>query len=56
MAANAPRIPNDIAKLLVDPAPYADGRIHAAHDWLRANMPLGLAEVDGFDPFWTVTR
>lgn len=50
------RIPDDIAQLLIDPAAHADGRIHEGHAWLRANMPLGVAEVDGYDPFVAVTR
>lgn len=52
----APRVPNDIARLLVDLPAHADEQIHDAHAWLRANMPLGIAEVEGYDPFWTVTR
>lgn len=50
------RIPPSLAAQLVDPAVYADDRLHQAYSWLRANQPLGLAEVDGFRPFWVVTR
>jgi hypothetical protein len=50
------RIPAAIAETLVDPRAYADGRIHQSYAWLRANNPLGVAEVEGFDPFWVVTR
>lgn len=50
------RVPKDHASILTDPQAYADGRIYDTYSWLRANMPLGLAEVDGFDPFWVVTR
>ncbi|MDR3512827.1 MAG: cytochrome P450 [Caulobacteraceae bacterium] len=49
-------IPADIAHALVDPTAYASERIHEAYAWLRANNPLGLAKVEGFDPFWVVTR
>ncbi|CAL80716.1 Putative Cytochrome P450 family protein [Bradyrhizobium sp. ORS 278] len=49
-------IPADIAVTLVDPACYADHRIHDAYRWLRANNPLGRAELETFDPFWVVTR
>ena len=49
-------IPDDIAAVLVDPAAYADGRIYPAYRWLRAHNPLGIAEAEGFDPFWVVTR
>ena len=50
------RIPAHIAQTLVDPSAYAGDRIHETYRWLRANNPLGFAEIDGFDPFWVVTR
>ncbi len=50
------RIPADIAQTLVDPRAYADERLHRSYAWLRANNPLGRAEVEGFDPFWVVTK
>jgi len=50
------KIPSDVAETLVDPRAYADGRIHQSYAWLRANMPLAVAEPEGFDPFWVVTR
>lgn len=49
-------IPEAIAATLVDPAAYADDRIHDAYRWLRANNPLGIAQPPGYDPFWVVTR
>ncbi len=49
-------IPADIAATLVDPAAYADDRIHQSYRWLRANNPLGIARPEKFDPFWVVTR
>ena len=49
-------IPADIAAALVDPHAYADDRIHQTYAWLRANNPLGVARVEGVDPFWVVTR
>jgi hypothetical protein len=49
-------IPNHIAETLVSPAAYASNEIFDAYRWLRANNPLGVAEVDGFDPFWVVTK
>lgn len=49
-------IPHETAATLVDPACYADHRIHEAYRWLRANNPLGRAQPEGFDPFWVVTR
>lgn len=50
------RIPDEHARALVDPKAYADGRVHAAHSWLRANNPVGWADVEGFDPFWVITK
>ena len=49
-------IPADIAATLVNPAAYADHRIHDSYRWLRANNPLGVARPEGFDPFWVVTK
>jgi cytochrome P450 len=56
MTAADHRIPKDVAEMLVLPAAYADGRIQETYAWLRANEPLGVAEVEGVDPFWVVTR
>ena len=50
------RIPDEWARNLVDPAAYADERLHETYTWLRANQPLGWAELEGFDPFWVVTK
>lgn len=52
----AQTIPPDIAITLVDPKSYADHTIHDSYKWLRANNPLGRAEVEGYDPFWVVTK
>jgi cytochrome P450 len=49
-------IPPDIAATLVNPAAYADQRLHESYRWLRANNPLGVARTDKFDPFWVVTK
>ena len=49
-------MPKSIAETLVDPRCYADRRIHDAYTWLRNNNPLGIAEPEGYDPFWTVTK
>ncbi|MFM8376155.1 MAG: hypothetical protein ACKN9P_08910, partial [Phenylobacterium sp.] len=56
MARDDVRIPDEYAQTLVDPVAYADGRVFGTYDWLRANQPLGRAEVTGVDPFWVVTR
>ena len=49
-------IPSEIAATLVDPAAYADHRLHDSYRWLRANNPLGIARPENFDPFWVVTK
>jgi len=50
-------IPPDVASTVVDPKAYADGRrIDEAFTWLRREAPLAQAHVEGFDPFWVVTR
>ncbi len=56
MAASQQRIPDAHAANLVDPAAYADGRIHETYAWLRANNPFGRAEIEGFEPFWVATK
>ncbi|MEW5685922.1 MAG: cytochrome P450 [Pseudomonadota bacterium] len=50
------RIPQEHASHLVDPAAYADHRIHDTYRWLRKNEPFGVAQVDGVDPFWVATK
>ena len=52
-----PTLPAEIAAALVDPKAYGawDG-LHEKFAWARANMPLAIAENEGFDPFWAVTR
>src|ERR1700761_8175145 len=52
----AERIPDEIAVTLVDPKAFGSGKIHDSYTWLRANNPLGRAEVEGYDPFWVVTK
>lgn len=53
---HAARIPDDIASVLVTPAAYATDALYDAYRWLRANNPFGVAEVEGFDPFWVATK
>lgn len=52
-----PTLPSEIAAALVDPKAYGewDG-LHEKFRWARANMPLGIAENERFNPFWAVTR
>lgn len=50
-------ISTDVANTIVDPKAYADGdRIDQAFAQLRREAPLAVAQPDGFDPFWVVTR
>ncbi len=50
-------IPKDIARAVIAPSAYAeDASVHDAFRWLRANNPLGLAELDGIYPFWVVSK
>jgi len=49
-------IPHDLAAKLVHPATYATEDLFNTYRWLRANNPLGIAEVEGYDPFWVVTK
>jgi cytochrome P450 len=52
-----PTAPQEIVSTVVDPKAHADpARLHAAFAWLRANDPLALAELPGFDPFRLVTK
>lgn len=54
---NRPRVPKDIANAAILPTSYADeAAVHSAFSWLRANVPLGLAEADGYDPVWFVSK
>ncbi|WP_334161030.1 cytochrome P450 [Phenylobacterium sp.] len=50
-------IPKDLAETIVDPRAYQDRRrSDEAFTRLRAEAPLAVAQPDGFDPFWVVTR
>ncbi|AEG51515.1 Linalool 8-monooxygenase [Sphingobium chlorophenolicum L-1] len=52
-----PVLPAEVAASVIDPVAY--GRWDPLHEqlaWARANAPLAVAENDGYDPFWLVTR
>jgi cytochrome P450 len=49
-------IPRDLAEKLVQSATYATGELFDVYRWLRSNNPLGMAQIEGFDPFWVVTK
>lgn len=52
-----PMLPADVAAALVDPKAYGQwDSLHEKFTWARANMPLGVATNDKYDPFWAVTR
>ena len=54
--SGADRIPDEIAFQAINPQAYADDSVHDAFRWLRANQPLGRAELEGVEPFWLVTK
>ena len=53
----AEEIPQRLGRLIASPKAYAKQKtLLAGLRWLRANLPLGRVETEGFDPFWVVTR
>lgn len=51
------KIDRAIANIIVDPKAYANpARIDGAFSELRRDAPFALAEPDGYDPFWVVTK
>jgi cytochrome P450 len=51
------KIPHDIAETIVDPKAYAaETPVQEAFTRLRRDMPLAVAEPEGVDPFWVVTK
>ncbi|MGY3453957.1 cytochrome P450 [Bradyrhizobium sp. USDA 4353] len=50
-------VPRRLGSLIVSPRAYARQKtLLSGLRWLRTHNPIGLVEVDGFDPFWIVTR
>src|ERR1700741_2957987 len=49
-------VPPDLARAIVDPTAYADGRAEADFTRLRRKAPLAQVRAEGYDPFWAVTR
>lgn len=50
-------ISKEFSNALVDPRAYAEGtRLDEIFKTLRETNPLGLAQPDGYDAFWAVTR
>src|SRR6266571_3022455 len=51
------KVPERLGRLIVLPKAYAkQNSLLAGFRWLRANLPLGRVEIEGFDPFWVVTK
>lgn len=57
-AGTSTRIPDEIAQAVVLPQSYGDEQhvTYPAFAWLRENMPVGQAFVDGYDPLWLITK
>jgi cytochrome P450 len=57
-ASQGTRIPDDIAKAAVLPESYGDEAniTYPAFRWLRNNMPVGQAFIEGYDPLWLITK
>ena len=50
-------LPTDLAQSIIDPRSYARREIaDEAFRKIRAEAPLDVAELEGFDPFWVVSR
>jgi alpha-terpineol hydroxylase len=52
------RVPDEIAEAVIRPESYVrlEDIVLPACAWLRANLPIGKADVDGWDPVWLVAR
>jgi alpha-terpineol hydroxylase len=54
-----PTVPDDIARAVILPESYGrplEEAVIPAGEWLRNNMPVGLAHVEGYDPVWLVSK
>jgi len=57
MANESNRVSAELGRLLLSPRAYAEQtELLQSYRWLRANNPIGRVEVDGYDPFWAVTK
>ena len=53
----ATRIMDEAAKVFADPKSYTDeANLHAALTHLRANAPVSWVDVEGYRPFWAITK
>ena len=54
---SASKLPQEYADAVINPYSYADESvIYPAFKWIRANQPLGIADVEGYDPLWIVSK
>lgn len=50
-------LPDNIARQLVLPEGHTDlNALYDAYKWMRNNMPVAKAIVEGYDPIWLVTK
>ena len=50
-------LPTELAQTIIDPKAYSQRElVDEAFRQIRATAPLAKAELDGFEPFWVVTR
>jgi cytochrome P450 len=50
-------LPEEIARQIVLPEGHADlAALHEAYKWVRNNMPLAKAVVEGYDPVWLISK
>jgi cytochrome P450 len=50
-------LPDNIARQIVLPEGHADLTVlYDAYKWLRDNMPVAKAVVDGYDPIWLISK
>ncbi len=50
-------LPEKIARQLVLPEGHADlSALYDAYKWMRNNMPVAKAVIEGYDPIWLVTK
>jgi len=53
----ATKVDEELARLILSPRAYAEQTaLYAGFRRLRATNPVGRVEVDGYDPFWAVTK
>jgi cytochrome P450 len=51
-------VPDEIARAVIMPESFGDekGIVFPACRWLRENMPIGLAKVEGYEPVWLLAK